>query len=167
MESFIFWEELFKKFEPIIVRKKIFSFDEDKNKIIINSNPYLQEASYEETRRIIKDVHITFVNEDIMKAKFKRKFDNIWLSNLTSWLGSKSAMKMFKVTEALLEEDGKLLLSYIYGPFNVDLRREDAHLKRILDGFKDEELTPFYFPGINGMTYNNNSKDCALIYKKH
>lgn len=86
-ESYLFWDELFQSFNPIDIRNNLFSLDEDHNRIITKSNPYLQnQDSYELVRNKLKTISPTFIIEDLFKVELQEKYDNIWLSNIGTYL---------------------------------------------------------------------------------
>lgn len=172
-ESYQFWDTLFKEFEPMKVRDGLFNDDEHDKEVIAKFNPYLNGKAYREIRSIIKDVRVTFVNQDAITAKLDRRFHNIWLSNISRWIGVYETRKMFNQMWDMLEEDGQLLLSYIYGPSYNSTSDRNSHLNRMLQEFKGSELEEIKFQGVNSMIeshsmfHTSGCKDSILIIKKH
>lgn len=86
-ESYLFWDELFQTFNSLDIRNNLFSLDEDRSYVIQNCNNYLTDIkSYEETKNKIKKVIPNFIIDDLFKINLDRNFDNIWLSNIGTYL---------------------------------------------------------------------------------
>ena len=81
-----FWDELFKKYSGVVIRKQLFNMDENKYKLIKRINNYLNSNdNYNDLRNIIDKVNVKFVQGDIFKDEIIGTFDNILLSNLSSY----------------------------------------------------------------------------------
>ena len=115
-ETYLFWDELFQTINPEKIRKRLFSLDEYNSKLILNCNPYLKSKDlYEETRNKVKNIHPTFINSNIFNVDLKRKYDNIWLSNIgTSITKEEMIVKMTDNLVKFLNKEGLLLISYLY-----------------------------------------------------
>ncbi|MBR4830531.1 MAG: DUF3419 family protein [Bacilli bacterium] len=114
-ESFNYFDTLFSRFIGIVIRKSIFQTDEHIPDIVVKSNPYLSsDISYDETKERIKNVNTEFLCQDVLNIDVNKSYDNIWLSNIATWLDKKNIIKMANSTYPLLNDSGKLLLSYLY-----------------------------------------------------
>lgn len=114
-ESYLFWDELFNTFNPIDIRNNLFSQDEYRTYVISSCNLYLQsKTSYETTRNKIKNVTPTFINGDLFKINLQEKFDNIWLSNIGTYLSRRFVKNMTDTLTKSLNSEGILLISYLY-----------------------------------------------------
>lgn len=118
-EVFQTWESLFENYRPEIIKNALFSADGtivkcDISRII----PYLSSHSaYEQTKANIKKADLSFLIGNITEAKFNRKFDNIWLSNIPQYLPRKDIDETMKNLIKYLNKDGKMLMAYIYNAF--------------------------------------------------
>ncbi len=166
-ESYQFWEALFSRYKPLIIRASVFNRDEHEPTVIGANNLYLREYKfYRKTREIIGKVQVSFENQDVMEAKIDRKFDNIWLSNICESLTEENKLRMFHSMEPLLEDGGSLLLGYIYGPENTNQRLALSQLNIMRDLFKKHRLNEFMFDGLNKQVHNVRARDCVMVYKK-
>ena len=79
-EAYLFWDELFQTYSPLIVRDHLFSMDERQNNVIIGSNYYLQNSKYYKLlKKNIMKVRLLFINDDILDFESDKQYDNIWL----------------------------------------------------------------------------------------
>lgn len=115
-ESFLFFDELFNTFSGEIVRTSLFEFDEYVTSKNIRHNLYLNnDNSYYETKDKIKKAHLKFINKDIFDIDNSIKYDNIWLSNIATWLvKEEKILAMINKVYKSLNEKGKMLASYLY-----------------------------------------------------
>ena len=171
-ESYLFWDELFQSFDPITIRNNLFSSDEDNNTIIKKSNPYLlNNFTYEQTKIKIKTINPTFINEDIFKINLQRKYDNIWLSNIGTYLSRHFIKIMTDKFSNLLNDDGKLLISYLYKTTKDTKYQKDwsliYDLEKTFNVLKEYQPDLISFIGIDGLKFDDdNSKDAILVYRK-
>ena len=114
-ESFLFWTELFDNFSSLDIRKYLFFHDEGRDSEIIGSNLYLQNnLLYKDTRMKLQKVRPKFIAEDIFLVKFDKKFDNIWLSNISHYVIMTELKKSINIISKYLSENGNLLMTYLY-----------------------------------------------------
>ena len=173
-ESYLFWDELFQTINPTKIRKRLFSLDEYNTDIISSCNNYLKSQDlYEKTRNKVKKILPTFINSDIFNVDLKRKYDNIWLSNIgTSITKEEMIIKMTDNLAKFLNKDGLLLISYLY---ETDKNTEyEEHWNIIYNLYNTFELLKDYqpyletFTGIDDLKFNsNNMNDSILVYRKH
>lgn len=171
-ESYLFWNELFNTFSPIDIRDKLFSFDENRTYVISGCNLYLQnENLYEMTRSKVENVVPTFINGDLFKLNLDRKYDNIWLSNIGTYLSRNFVKIMTDKLVKSLNLDGNLLISYLY-KVTSDTKYEDGwnliyDLEKTFAILKEYDPTMISFTGVDGLKFSNfNVKDSVLIYRK-
>lgn len=173
-ESYLFWNELFEQFKPLEIRTNMFEQDEYRTCAVIGCNRYLQNAKlYKEAQEKIMTVKPHFVYGDIFNTKFERKFDNIWLSNIATYLGTLIAVReIFDVSNKVLNDEGKLLISYLY-----DTTKESAFKKGwppIYDQERVNKILKNYnpqiesFAGVENIMFGDKQNfDSIYVYKKN
>lgn len=171
-ESYLFWDELFQNYDSKTIRDAIF-FDEEeeKQRVIETINPYLRiNYNYEETKKKIKKVKLEIIQEDLFQVKLNRSYDSIWLSNIgTHLMHHDKIMKMIKTMSVYLNENGKMLMSYLYdtdesyrtGYYPIyDFRVTFENLKEY-----NPELISFI--GMHSIIFNDDrTSDSILVYEK-
>lgn len=172
-ESYLFWDNLFQNFDPTDIRNHLFSSDEGRNEEVVGSNLYLQNTiTYQETKNRIKKVLPEFINRDIFKVNFDDQFDNIWLSNIGTYLSRHFVKIMVDKYSELLKNDGKLLISYLYDTTS-DTKYENGwssiyNLDETFDILKEHLPILETFIGVKGLKFEKeNIKDSILVYYKH
>ena len=170
--SYDFWNDLYRCNKPISIRERIFSFDEEKICVLKQMNLYLKdEANFSECKKKIEYFDPKIVNNDIFEVEFNRKFDNIWLSNLAQYLSNERFKKIFERMIENLNENGKLLMCYLYQTQNNTKYCSDwapvYNLKETYNFFEDYLIELQSFIGVHGILHDmENSKDSILVYKK-
>ena len=173
-ESYLFWDELFQTINLEKIRKRLFSLDEYNSKLILNCNPYLKSQDlYEEIRNKVKNIHPTFINSNIFNVDLKRKYDNIWLSNIgTSITKEEMIIKMTDNLVKFLNKDGLLLISYLYET-DKNTKYEESwniiyNLDKTFELLKDYQPYLETFIGVEDFKFNcNTMNDSILVYRKH
>lgn len=172
-ESYLFWKELFKTFRPIDIRNNLFSLDEDRTYVITGCNSYLEsEKKYNETRNRINLVKPNFINGDLFKLDLNNKYDNIWLSNIGTYLSRESVKDMTDIMSKLLNDNGQLMISYLYQTTKDTKYQEDwspiYNLDKLFDLLKEYDTSLISFIGTHGLKFKDqNMKDSILVYRKH
>ena len=169
-ESFLYFDELFNTFTGLTIRKALFVDDEDLLSNIRKSNDYLKSYYlYNETANKLKKVKPKFICGDIKDIDEKTKYDNIWLSNIPTWMGDKE--EIFKIlirNYGCLNENGKLLASYLYHPRFIFKTSEISPVywyKKMLEELKEYNIE---FKDIECMSkYYGDDKDGILVLQKH
>lgn len=171
-ESYLFWDELFQMYKPLEVRDNLFEFEENRSSVIAGSNSYLMNKEvYNETKEKILETNINFVNSDIFKVQLDRTFDNIWLSNIGTYLKDYEIRIMIDKMMKYLNKDGKMLASYLYSTVR-DTKYDDEwmpiyNLDKVFEDLKEYNINLVSFLGINGIKFNDkNVKDSIIICKK-
>ena len=165
-KSYEFWSTIFSEIEPIKIATRLFTVGRPNPIKKAPVCPYLTENGYSEVKKKIGNIHITFVNQDVLMPRITRKYDNIWLSNIYGYLDENSLVTyMFNNMQSLLNDGGKLLLAYIYGPPIEMYEISDLYeLKFLFENINFEEVR---FPGVGSLLgFNRTFDDCALIYKR-
>ncbi len=172
-ESYTFWNILFQRFSPYSIRNNLFSLDEDRTYVISNCNSYLQsEKKYTESRNRIRCVTPNFINGDLFELNLDSKYDNIWLSNIGTYLSRYSIKDMTDRMSEQLEDNGKLMISYLYDTAKDTKYQDDwspiYNLEKIFALLKEYDPTLISFIGTHGLKFNDqNMKDSILVYRKH
>lgn len=171
-ESFLFWEELFSCYDRIKIRKELFKSDEDKIHILKQSNLYLNdEYSFNECKNKIKSINPRFITSDIRNVKLDRNYDNIWLSNIGQYLRLEELKNVVDNLSNNLNNEGKMLVSYLYRTVKSSRYNENYleifNLDKVFELFKEYNIELTSFTGIYGLLHDtSNMKDSILIYKK-
>lgn len=179
-ESYLFWDELFLNYDSNTIRTRLFSSDEGQSKEILTINTYLKDIdNYNELKSKIKNIRPKFINDDIFnglfsKTYFKRKFDNIWLSNLSSYNSTLDISYLVDALDKILNKNGSILISYMYDTqLNSDYNYRDDwpeiyDLNKTLRFFSKYNPIFLNFQGIEGIKFKTNEiQDAALVYKKN
>lgn len=174
-----FWDGLYSIKSGYDIRSsKMFKSSEVAFKIMEDQNPYLKKDNYYKLKEKIAKETFNYFNVDLYNIKNtieNKKYDNIFLSNISSYLESvncASELIRFKkfITENLsknLNPGGKIFLAYIYRYKDLDNETEDkpcisnrSFREKILDGDSFEELE------VDSARYNG-KKDLVLSYVKN
>lgn len=171
-ESYLIWDELFSMFKGIDIRKELFYFDENKSHVIVESNPYLQSnIAYDEARKKIMKTKLEFVTDDIFKTKIDRYFDSIWLSNIGTYLSSNSLKIIINKLSKNLNDNGMLLISYLYKTVRNTRYQEDwspiYNLEKTFEILHEYSPELISFIGVDGIAFNDKTiQDSILVYRK-
>lgn len=171
-ESYIFWDELIQTYKSPIVRSSLFFRDEYRHNVLKEINIYLSSKNmYNKTKEKIKKVKPKFINADLFNISLDKKYDNIWLSNISSYLTIEEFKYLLHKISPFLNDDGMLLAAYLYDATEKTIYQTNwqpiYNLNRIFKELNDYNLDIISFDGLTGMKYNlNNRKDSILVYKK-
>lgn len=171
-ESYLFWDELFSLFPPLTIRKELFKTDEDKIKVLKQTNIYLRnKSSYELARNSIKNVDPTFIIGDIFYERLSETYDNIFLSNLAQYHSRYFVKLLIDDLSSNLNDGGQMLICYLYKTErNTKYQSNWAQiydLDKTFDMFKQYNLEFKSFLGNSGILFDDSKiKDSILVYKK-
>ena len=128
-EAYLFYDELFHLYSPITIRENLFNDDEDRNIIIKNFNIYLKnEKTYNELKKKLNSFTVKYINGDILKDNLKDKYDNIFLSNISTVIGLEKFKELIKKMDNNLNNNGSMLLAYLWNiNFNEKSFNNDWH----------------------------------------
>lgn len=174
-ESYLFWDELFQTFDSRDIRSNLFSSDEYRTSVISNCNDYLNnEELYNKIKKKIKKINPNFIYGDLLKLDLdsSKKYDNIWLSNIGTYLPRHFVKIMTDKMSKLLNENGQLLISYLYKTTKDTKYQEDwcpiYNLERTFEILWDYSPELISFIGVDGIKFEDeNFKDSILVYRKH
>ncbi len=171
-ESYLFWDELFNNFKPVDIRNRLFSLDEDRTNVISGCNPYLRDlTSYEKTRDKIKKVFPQFITGDLFKVDLMRNYDNVWLSNIGTYLSRDFIENMTDKSAKSLNQNGSLLISYLYHT-TANTKYKNSwcliyDLEKTFNILKEYNPKLISFVGVDGLKFqDSNIKDSILVYRK-
>ena len=171
-ESFLFWNSLFTKFSGREVRRYLFQADEEQNKTITSCNLYLQsEEKYHDLKSNLETIVPTFLKGNILQYQFDKNYDNIWLSNIGSYLNVNDIKNIAKIIPNYLTDEGKLLISYLYDTTkNTTYQKNWSSIYNfdiVSSIFKEYHTELISFLGIKGIKMSNSSiKDSAILCRK-
>jgi len=171
-ETEYFWSELFKKYSSIRVRNSLFSFDENKYKLIKLMNNYLKnDDAYNKLRDKFNAADIKFISGDIFNDNIDGSFDNVFLSNLGSYYNLVEIRNLFDKILVNLNDDGRMMIAYLY---ETDLLSDDYmegeaeiyNIPKVLKMFP-KDIVFDSFIGVRGLLFKSNRiRDNVITYKK-
>ena len=173
-DSYIFWNKLFSNFDPLLVREELFSEDEDDDICLNMFNSYLNKARYQSLKDKLKVIKPEFITGDIFLTEVKQKYDNVWLSSIGPFLRSFDKIKeMTDKTAKLLNDDGLLLISYLYAttkdtPYDSEYA-SIYDLAKVYEILSDYQIELKTFLGVNFKKRSwslNDTEDSILLYRK-
>lgn len=169
-ETKLFWDSLFNSYDSYFFRDKLFSKDERTLKTLVKYNPYMDEINYNILKTTIDSLNPIFINSSLneIKSKVVRKYDYIFLSNISSYLNlyTKENISKFintiKDLTNILNKSGSIYLAYIYD--RIKNKIDDDILTDIsfMNYIFDNKITEHTFESIS----YKNGKDAVLIYKR-
>lgn len=178
-ESKEFWDVLYSSFKPIVIRKRLFSDDENLFRVVIKSNDYLKEDNFNKLKKYILDLTPTFIQSDIRDicGSLKQKYDYILLSNIACYIEGmyENVLPEFRKTildlKEFLNTGGIMFMAYLYNTIKdtKPLPYWDLiyHTDKILQLFKDQNISLESFIGIKGIIHDYPIKqDSVFILKK-
>lgn len=169
-ETKLFWDSLFNSYDSYFFRDKLFSKDERTLKTLVKYNPYMDEINYNILKTTIDSLNPIFINSSLneIKSKVVRKYDYVFLSNISSYLKlyTKENISKFintiKDLTNILNKSGSIYLAYIYD--RIKNKIDDDILTDIsfMNYIFDNKITEHTFESIS----YKNGKDAVLIYKR-
>ena len=169
-ETKLFWDSLFNSYDSYFFRDKLFSKDERTLKTLVKYNPYMDEINYNILKTTIDSLNPIFINSSLneIKSKVVRKYDYVFLSNISSYLNlyTKENISKFintiKDLTNILNKSGSIYLAYIYD--RIKNKIDDDILTDIsfMNYIFDNKITESAFESIS----YKNGKDAVLIYKR-
>lgn len=172
LEVEYFWTELFKRYNRVLIREQLFNMDENKYKIVRCMNYYLNNNdTYNELRNKINTANVKFIQGDIFKYEIKDTFDNIFLSNLSSYYSLAKIRELFDKMLLNLNDNGKMLLAYLYETTiddedYMDGEAEIYNIPKVLKTFP-REIEFNSFIGGRGLLFKSSKlRDSVITYRK-
>lgn len=177
-DSKSFWEELFKKYEPVKIRTNLFKdTDEENNQALYQALSYLSEENYTYIVNNRDKIDFTFKNIDIrnFKDEIEEEQDFITLSNLIIYANSMYPENPLQGYQELIEnlslrlnKEGKIVAGYLYDIENEEDDRE-IYKQALRDKiFKEPEYSYQYVRKMRDLHKNEHSMnhDAVLVYTK-
>lgn len=159
-ETFCFWDKLFAKYGSLEVRKNLFTIDETFFDVIVKINKYLSnDDEYLKLRNMLSDALVRFDVGNIFDIELTKNYDNIFLSNIASYNSIKKMKEFFDILLPYLNDDGKILIAYLYQNV-IDMEFDKRWIL-----FEDADISSFI--GVRGIINDNDEiKDSVVVYKK-
>lgn len=170
--SYLFWNELFERFNPLTIRQELFSRDVDKVSVLKTSNTYLRDNfMFEKSKITLKDLEPNFTIENIFNVELNQNFDNVWLSNLGQYLEIDELKKLVDKLLENMNDESKILICYLYQTVQGSKYCKDLasiyNLDEVYKIFNQYALELNSFIGTHGILHECESiKDSVLVYKK-
>lgn len=172
-ESYLVWNKLFNMVNPHEIRIRLFYMDENRTNVIVKCNKYLSSSDlYNKVKKIIVKVKVKFICGDVTDVKLNRKYKNIWLSNIACYLNTNSIKLLTDNMMKYLDDNGRLLLSYLYKttpdvPYSLgwqDIYNSD----KIRETLVEYKLNMHTFISIDGLKFSDDSiKDSIFICENY
>ncbi len=159
--SFNFWIQLFSKYGSEKIQRALFQYNHRKMKEIEDTCPFLTKKGYSKTKDRIGSIHVTFMNQNILSPNIKGSYDNIWLSNIVSYLKPSEIREAFAQMVPHLNSGGELLFSYIYGNSSYRLHMLSREIKNV-----EFEAIEIPSSGERLSKRYPDRRDCVAIYRK-
>jgi len=173
-EAYLYYDELFSNYETQRIVDYLMDDDEYRPAAIKGFNIYLKnEENYEKLKKEIHNINFQFLNGDIFEIDIPDKYDNIFLSNLCTYVKRNKLKKLLeKLDKNNLNTNGKILFAYL---FNTDYNNKeygpDWQEIYYLDDTKKE--FQYYLSEYHQITsarnfvhHENKKEDLVLIYRK-
>ena len=171
-EAEYFWSEIFNKYNGAVIRNQLFSTDENKSKLLRCMNNYLKNnENYNELSKKITEANVKFINGDIFTDKINGSFDNIFLSNLSSYYSLEQIKNLFDKMLLNLNDDGRILIAYLYETdlYSDDYMEGEAEIYNIPKTLQalPKNIDFDSFIGVRGLLFKSNRlRDSVITYKK-
>ena len=126
---------------------------------------------YKKTKIKIENINLKFIEGDIFKIKLEKTYDNIFLSNIGTYYSLEENKTLIDKLENNLNDNGKMLMCYLYQTVRDTKYREEWNPIYNLDKTFEilEDYVTYFesFQGIRGLMFEDkNIKDSVMIYKK-
>ncbi len=167
LDSYYFWNGLFNKREVKEVRDKLFIHDESNTNTLLRSNNYLSsKEDYYKLQNLIEDIRPNFLIQDIRNPELDKGYDNIFLSNIFDFIKKRDAFFILDRVLPYLNEDGKILIYYLY---SITLNDDIPTIEELYDPNYVIRYVPYNsvlipLPSIEEK--NIKQKDGIIVYKK-
>lgn len=172
-ESFLFWDEVLSLYSPIIVRKNLFSDDEDRSFVLKGMNLYMKdEYFFNKIKKSIRDINPKFIIGDIFDINIDGVYDNIFLSNLGKYHEVEDFKLLIDKLSINLSDYGRMLICYLYNT-NVNTKYQKGFasiydLNKVYSILGDYITSMETFCGVRGILFedDNYDRDSVLVYEK-
>lgn len=159
--SLLFWDILYKNNAPTTIHNILFENSAMEFETLKDLNLYLSNKTlFNTTKEMITNVNPKFINCNILnvdKRLNKRKYDNIFLSNINDYINDKDS-ELFQLAinylMKKLNDHGKMMLAYIY---NIDIN----WIPREFTNYDIEKIR-----GVKNICFGYGSEDAIITYQK-
>lgn len=170
-EVSFFWEELLKRYRGIQIRKNLFNKDEYEVNMLKIMNRYLEDDNaYKLLRDKLDNIDIKFIYDNILNISDEIKYDNIFLSNIACYYKIDDIIYLFNRVLNSLNDDGKMLLSYLY---DTDINSEyisgedEIYNLPLVFNNLPKDIKFYTFIGNSGLRmHDKRMKDSVITYRK-
>lgn len=172
-DSYLFWNNIFNRYNNKNIRENLFFSCEYNTMMLKVFNRYLNNVNnYNNTKNLVLDASVKFINSNIFSLESRDGYDNIWLSNIGFYLRDNELKIIVDKMSKLLNIDGLLLICYLYGTdINTEYRNNlnDVYrLNNTIELLKNYSPQFITFKGVDGVMFNDdNMVDSVLVYKRH
>lgn len=172
-ESFLFWDELFCNYSNETIRRRLFTRDESKVKVLKNCNLYMRDIeNFYQIKKKIQRIQPKFKIGDIYQLDGLGVYDNICLSNLACYVEDLNVyLEFIKNIVGHLSSDGVMQWAYLYDTKRDTKYQEDwqaiYNLEYTFQVFRDYLSEFKSFTGVQGFLFEEEKlMDSTLIYKR-
>lgn len=175
-DTYSFWEDLFKTYEPLQIRTNLFKArDEGNNEEINGALTYITPENYEYIRNNLDKLDFTFLNEDIrtLAPKLEEKIDFLTMSNLIIYAHDMYPDDPIRGYKTLINElatklnkRGQIVVGYLYDIEDEENCR-DIYKASLRDPvFKGKRYSYNYVTRMTDLHRDrgSNNHDAILIY---
>lgn len=154
-ESHNFWEYIFENYSREFI-ELLFQYGINSSRSITYCNRYLKnDYNYNQLKKTISNLSVSFINDDITSFKIDRTFDNIWLSNVAHYIEEDQISEMINHNIDMLSSNGQMLISYFW---SKDMTIKGFPIKALLNSEYKQKI-------VSG-AYDKKYKDSILVYRK-
>ncbi|MBQ2909315.1 MAG: class I SAM-dependent methyltransferase [Bacilli bacterium] len=170
-ESHNLWLTLSNTYSGEIIRKNLFTQDEEKPSVTRQLTDYLKsEKTYLKTRERLAGVTPHFINANITHGiPTDKKFDTIILSNLTTYLNLEEIERLLDSLIPHLNDGGQIMLGYMYRTDEYSTYQEEWDVIYHIDKIKglNPDIEVKSFQGVKGVLFETpHMKDAVYVYQK-
>jgi len=177
-DSKLFWEDLFRNYEPIKIRTNLFNaYDESNNRALYQALNYLSLENYNYIRNNKDKINFSFMNTDIrnLTLELTDEQDFVTLSNLIIYAHcmypNNTLLEFKQLIENLskrLNSNGQIMVGYLY---DIENENDDRiiYKQEFRDSiFRESEYSYSYFRKMHDLHcgLESGNHDACLIYTK-
>ena len=162
-----FWNTLYNHYKGLRLRKRLFNVDETEAKYLPLFNEYLaSDTVYEELKNKIRNIDVNFEVANLFKTEIDKKYDFINLSNIVDSCQLEEFGKLISKMINALNDDGILLIAYMY---LININDYTSESKLLIERLRDvlpNEIESFAFDSVDSVKRGISSQDSIITYKK-
>ena len=172
-EAYLFWLGVLSKVKSFRHLQAILNDEEARVQVIKGYSLYLDnKKNYNKAKKVIRDIVVKFVHGNIFEDQIDGNFDNIFLSNISTYCSQEELLELIKKLDNNLNPDGRMLFAYLYETKFDELvdSEEDLPIYRInfVKKYFKEYLNEHasFLNSLSIMWHTDDKTDLALIYHK-